>query len=263
MTKSKSKPKTAPRRDPTEREAKRMAEAAERVRNRKPSPGVSSDETPGRQQIAAAHSDQAGWDAHLRDAFGTASHDFAGQTLLQLCGVMQPDQSKHIAAAQINAALAAVHGIAPRDEAEAMLAAEMAGTHAVAMTMLRRAHSAQTVDGLREYGNLASKLLRTFTAQTEALAKLRRGGEQTVRVEHVHVHEGGQAIVGNVSHMGGGGSDGNCGQSHAPNRVEALEYAPSTPVRGSDPFGDALRRAGLEGQEAVPHARRRKRHRRA
>ena len=46
--------------------------------------------------------------------------------------------------------------------------------------------------------------------QVEALAKLRRGGEQTVRVEHVHVYPGGQAVVGNVTHHGrpgvGGGS---------------------------------------------------------
>ncbi len=31
-------------------------------------------------------------------------------------------------------------------------------------------------------------LLRTYTAQIEALAKLRRGGEQRVRVEHVELH---------------------------------------------------------------------------
>ena len=47
------------------------------------------------------------------------------------------------------------------------------------------------------------KLLRTYTAQVEALAKLRRGGEQTVRVEHVHVYPGGQAIVGSVTPRGG------------------------------------------------------------
>jgi hypothetical protein len=51
----------------------------------------------------------------------------------------------------------------------------------------------------RAYGALATKPLRTFTMQTEALAKLKRGGEQTVRVEHVHVYPGGQAIVGAVS----------------------------------------------------------------
>jgi hypothetical protein len=47
------------------------------------------------------------------------------------------------------------------------------------------------------------KLLRTYTAKVEVLAKLRRGGEQTVRVEHVDVHPGGQAIVGNVTPGGG------------------------------------------------------------
>ena len=58
------------------------------------------------------------------------------------------------------------------------------------------------------YGNVASKLLRTYTAQVEALAKLRRKGEQKVRVEHVHVHPGGQAIVGAVNHTPGPGIGG-------------------------------------------------------
>lgn len=37
------------------------------------------------------------------------------------------------------------------------------------------------------------KLLKVFAGHLELLAKLKRGGEQTVRVEHVHVHAGGQA----------------------------------------------------------------------
>jgi hypothetical protein len=32
----------------------------------------------------------------------------------------------------------------------------------------------------------------------EVLRRLRDGGQQFVRVEHVHVNDGGQAIVGNV-----------------------------------------------------------------
>jgi hypothetical protein len=38
----------------------------------------------------------------------------------------------------------------------------------------------------------------------EALDKHRRGGNQKMTVEHVHVHEGGQAIVGNVNQGRGG-----------------------------------------------------------
>jgi Enolase, N-terminal domain len=47
-----------------------------------------------------------------------------------------------------------------------------------------------------------NKLARTFAAQVEALKRYRSGGEQTVRVEHVTVNEGGQAIVGTVTHGG-------------------------------------------------------------
>ena len=42
--------------------------------------------------------------------------------------------------------------------------------------------------------------------------RYRSSGDQTVRVEHVTVNEGGQAIVGNVSGMGRGGS-GNSGST--------------------------------------------------
>jgi radical SAM superfamily enzyme with C-terminal helix-hairpin-helix motif len=35
--------------------------------------------------------------------------------------------------------------------------------------------------------------------QVDALANLRRGGRQKVTVEHVHVHPGAQAVVGNVT----------------------------------------------------------------
>ena len=41
-------------------------------------------------------------------------------------------------------------------------------------------------------------LLRTFTAQVEALQRYRGKGQQKVTVEHVNVNAGGQAIVGTV-----------------------------------------------------------------
>jgi hypothetical protein len=52
-----------------------------------------------------------------------------------------------------------------------------------------------------------NKLARTFASQVEALKKYRSGGEQTVRVEHVTVNEGGHAIVGAVTHGGRGSSE--------------------------------------------------------
>jgi hypothetical protein len=86
-----------------------------------------------------------------------------------------------------------------------MLASQMAVTHALAMDMLGRAKRAGLIDHLHAYGALATKLLRTYTMQTEALAKLKHGGGQTVRIDRVHVYHGGQAIVGAVSNQRSGG----------------------------------------------------------
>jgi hypothetical protein len=51
----------------------------------------------------------------------------------------------------------------------------------------------------------AARLLRAYATQVEALRRLRNGGSQTVRVEHVHVNEGGQALIGNVKSISGSG----------------------------------------------------------
>jgi len=72
----------------------------------------------------------------------------------------------------------------------------------------------------------ASKLLRTYTAQVEALAKIRRKGEQKVRVEHVHVHCGGQAIVGSISHSPGAGG----GAATGPDRTAGGRWSVSLPA---------------------------------
>jgi hypothetical protein len=45
----------------------------------------------------------------------------------------------------------------------------------------------------------AARLLRTYAIQVEALRRLRNGGSQFVRVEHVHVNDGGQAVIGAVA----------------------------------------------------------------
>ena len=49
----------------------------------------------------------------------------------------------------------------------------------------------------------AARLLRAYATQVEALRRLSNGGSQTLRVEHVHVNEGGQALIGNVNSIPG------------------------------------------------------------
>jgi len=64
-------------------------------------------------------------------------------------------------------------GIAPRNETEAMLAAQMVAVHAAAIAALRRLKGAEMITQLDSNGNLAIKLLRTFTTQVETLQRLR------------------------------------------------------------------------------------------
>ena len=104
----------------------------------------------------------------------------------------------------VNNALALIEAVAPKDEVEGALALQMACTHMAAMAILARFEGGFTTERrIAVLGTAAARLLRTYVAQFEALRRLRQGGFQTVRVEHVHVNEGGQAVIGNV----GGGTE--------------------------------------------------------
>lgn len=92
-----------------------------------------------------------------------------------------------------------------KDELESMIAAQLIATHNAAMECYRRAMiDEQTFEGRRENLSQANKLSRTYATLIEALNRHRGKGQQKVTVEHIHVHDGGRAIVGNVSHPGGG-----------------------------------------------------------
>jgi hypothetical protein len=107
---------------------------------------------------------------------------------------------------QRNAAVAALVGIGPRDELEGMIAAQMVAAHSAAMECYRRAMlSEQTFEGRRENLNQANRLSRTYGLLLEALNRHRGKCQQKVRVEHVHVHSGGQAVVGVVEDPRGEG----------------------------------------------------------
>lgn len=81
-----------------------------------------------------------------------------------------------------------------------MLAAQKVSIHNMAMECSKRAMlEGQTAHGVTENLNRVNKLMRTFTTQLEALGRYRGKGVQRVTVEHIHINNGGQAIVGNVN----------------------------------------------------------------
>jgi hypothetical protein len=126
-----------------------------------------------------------------------------------------------------SAGLSFLAGVKPKDELEGMLAAQLLASHNAAMECYRRAMiSEQTFEGRKENLNQANKLSRTYATLLEALNRHRGKGQQKVTVEHVHVHNGGQAIVGTV---GGGGIQGNTEK-----QPHALGYAPGQTLRSEN-----------------------------
>lgn len=106
---------------------------------------------------------------------------------------------------QFLAAYVGLAGIAPKDELEGMMAAQLIASHSAAMECYRRAMlSEQTFEGRSEALSQANKLSRTFAVLLDALNRHRGKGQQKVVVEHVHVHSGGQAVVGTVERPGEG-----------------------------------------------------------
>jgi hypothetical protein len=196
-------------------------------------------ETKARVIVAKHPSQEAG---KLKMIGGSASDDWnnilANQTIQTLWMKHSDEETLN---RQLAATTAALIGIQPKDEAEGMIAAQLLAAHNAAMECYRRAMlSEQTFEGRRENLNQANKLSRTYTTLLEALNRHRGKGQQKVTVEHVHVHAGGQAVVGMVESPGGGNRTKSEDQPHA----KPIAHAPQP----------AMRRADAE-REPVPVAR--------
>lgn len=209
------KPSTAKpkRRELTEREA------AQRDRMR--AQNLERDERPeakfvrvverGKVNITITNADRQDEVLHsnaMMEALGTRSLPFLNDTMDNIIRVMSP--SRNITEQQYNAALAILASVEPQNELEATLASQMVAANDCAMRSMRAMGGTDVADHHKMYGDLANKFMRTFTAQVEALARLRRGGEQIVK--HVYVQEGGQAVIAGTVNAGGRDNLGNVEQ---------------------------------------------------
>jgi hypothetical protein len=150
--------------------------------------------------VSAAHVDQAvGWSL-IASSIGTTDHAFTIGLMNQISNAVRSDTGADEDG--INFVLAVVQELQPRDQIEAMLAAQMAMVQRQAMTTIGSMKRADMLNQFEAYERATTKLMRTFTTQMEALKRYRATG-QTVTVEHVHVHAGGQAVVGNITRGGG------------------------------------------------------------
>jgi hypothetical protein len=161
--------------------------------------------------------------------------------------IARSDES--ILARQRSATVEALAGIGPKDEIEGMIAAQLLAAHNTAMECYRRAMLAnQTFEGTKENLNQANKLSRTYATLLEALNRYRGKGQQKVTVEHVHVHSGGQAVVGMVAATPRlpGSEESNAKQ---------VAHAPQPALRSEDPKWESMP-IPSDAERPMPDARR-------
>jgi hypothetical protein len=144
------------------------------------------------------------WHKRLQNALGTMSADFVNASLLQIQAAARSPFGT-ISETAMNAALAMVAAAAPKDEIEGALAVQMACTHSASMAILAKIDRLGTERRIALFASAAARLLKAYAMQMEVLRRLRNGGQQFVRVEHVHVNQGGQAVIGNVRKTGSAG----------------------------------------------------------
>jgi hypothetical protein len=201
-----------------------------------------------KQPVAVTH-DPAANKGELKDMGGSMSDDWnaiLANSVAQALWLKNSDADTQ--AKQYSAAVAGLFGISPKDELEGMLAAQMLAAHTAAMECHRRAMlPEQHAQGRHENLTAANKLSRSFAALLDALNRHRGKGQQKVTVEHVHVYEGGQAIVGAIE--GGGGRVKQENQPHA------ITYAPGETLRSEDTEREALPVAS-DAERPMPDARR-------
>jgi hypothetical protein len=152
---------------------------------------------------------------------------------------------------QRRAAIDALIGIAPQDELEGMIAAQLVACYHASMECYRRAMiGEQTFEGRQENLNQANKLSRTYATLLEALDRHRGKGQQKVTVEHLHVYQGGQAVVGVVT-PGGGDRQRLEEQPHA----KEIAHAPQPAVWSADKTRELVPIA-RDDERPLPDARR-------
>lgn len=150
---------------------------------------------------------------------GTADMELQYQFMAQSWGAMgvTEENLKKEMEKYFNRAHAAIAGVNPGNEIEAMLAVQMVGAHNMAMEFSRRAmHQQQCSEGVDVNVARATQFMKIFLDQVGCLQKLKgQGPQQKVTVEHVHVHSGGQAVVGAVT-PGGRGRGESCNRGTTP-----------------------------------------------
>lgn len=215
-----------------------------------------TNSSPGEFGVSLVHEDSTIAEVLLMHSFGSANPCFVNAMMSQLGNLAVKDG--RVDCVQLEKLLATAQAISPKDEIEAMLAVQMAAIHQATLDAAKYLRNSTTAPADAQFSNSLNKLSRTFATQVETLKKYRSTGEQSIKVQHVTVADGGQAIVGNV--QTGGRGDINK-MEHQPHGLEETSAASLAYASGAEMFGNvealrpALQGAGSQRLESVPLSR--------
>jgi len=136
--------------------------------------------------------------------------------------------------------------------ASRMLASQAITLDSMFTELARRAalNMGESVNAAETYGRLALRAQSNCRSTLEALAKLHQPREQTVR--HVHVNEGGRAVITDQLHHHTGAAENgeNVKQCHATGSAGI-----GAALLGADPFRNGVPIASGQGEVTLSHAR--------
>jgi len=193
----------------------------------------------------------------------TNAGPFVHHIIEALAGVANGNLPEEMAgdfpADDVNAMMQAMAAIEPTNELEGMIAAQAVALHHVTLDSLARARRSDRIEFRQQHLSAANKSARTFAALIETLERHRgKTTTQHVIVENVNVQAGGQAVVGAVA--GVGSKRNGEVQAHGQSKRQAgAGYGRSsrgTALPRSQSSGEPVSATGVEGEEALPHARR-------
>lgn len=180
------------------------------------------------------------------ETFASGSPEYTNRRVEQLTNAARA--RKDLGTESLMSDLAFVTGGGAQNTIQSTLLTQMAATHNAAMAALNMSMRTEYVDQLTQVGNLANRLLNTYSRQAETLARLQRDGTQTVKHIHIDNRHGGQAVVTDAIQTGGVNGKRER-QSHATTTTGG-----GTEVLGYHPEGFGLPLSGCEGAEAVQDA---------
>lgn len=188
------------------------------------------------------HTDDGGFMHQVLNALGSRSFSVARaftDELLALADGQTPERRAIV----LNTGLAVINSYEPKNEGQAMLAAQMVAVH---MAVMRAGAVSMKHSGVSEpHAKLLFRGARAFAEQSEVMARLQgRTGKQQI---DVHYHDHRRIVEGDV-HVHRGGAE-NGGQAHAPNSAESAAGVQKFERADLSEVGEHQERAALRGQD--------------